>query len=156
MDKKLQEKEEIKNSKFDKIRLWLLLRRLEKQKEVKLELLPDGNTQVTLTEKGKVKHFRFHLGDIAENFSSKAWDGKWRIIFFDVPEKKRSDRNGFRNVLTGLKFYKLQKSVYLTPYPCESEIEYFRQYYGLGSEVQTLITDRIENDQAYRLYFGLT
>jgi hypothetical protein len=152
----LDKREEIKNYKFDKVRLWVLLRRLEKQKDVKLTALADGSVQVNLTDQGKARHLKYKLEDLADNFAKKDWDGKWRIIIFDVAERKRDGRDSFRWVLKSLKFYQLQKSVYLTPYACEDEVEYLRNYFDLGPEVQMLIASKIENDQAYRMYFGLT
>jgi len=154
--KEKEKREEMKNHRFDKVRLWGLLRRLEKQKDVHFSTGPDGLIQIDLTEKGKAKHLKFKLKELEENFSRKKWDGKWRLIFFDVPEQKRSGRDQFRHFLKNLKFYPLQKSVYLTPYPCQDEIEYLRNYFGLGSQAQILVAEKLENDETYRLYFGLT
>lgn len=156
LDKKGEEAEERANTKFDKVRLWVVLRRLEKSSQVKIERLSDGTAEVTLTDKGKLKKLRFDLDDLAANFHKRDWDGRWRIIIFDIPEKKRSRRDAFRQFLNRLRFYQLQKSVYLTAYPCENEIEYLRRVYELGDNVQILVVQTIENDSAYRLYFGLS
>lgn len=155
VNKKLDEREEIKNTKFDKVRLWLILRRLEKQRDVEFEQKPDGITVIKLTEKGKTRFFQYKLEEMLELFNKKEWDGKWRIIIFDVPEKERGKRDSFRAFLNRLKFFQLQESVYLTPYPCETEIAYLREYYGLGKKVQVLVTTGLEDDGAYRAYFGL-
>lgn len=155
LKEELDKREEIKNHKFDKVRLWVLLRRLEKQKDVRFTALPDGLIQVNLTDQGKTKHLKYKLEELTDSFAKKNWDGKWRIIIFDVAELRRAGRDSFRWILKSLKFYQLQKSVYLTPYPCEDEVEYLRNYFDLGSEVQILTAAKIENDQAYRLYFGL-
>jgi len=151
----LDRREELRNAKFDKVRLWLVLRRLEKQREVKLIDLADGSTQVKLTEKGRMRYLRFKLSDLFDQFSKKQWDGKWRIIVFDVPEKQRKQRDSFRNLLNALRFYELQESVYLAPYPCEIEMEYLREYHQLGKKVQILVTSGLEDDSVYRTYFGL-
>lgn len=156
LTKKSKEWDEIKNTKFDKVRLWVLLRRLEKQKDVKFLTLKDGSVEVSLTEKGRVKYIKLKLENLGEVFSTKNWDGKWRLIIFDVPEKNRASRNAFRKILSDLKFYQLQKSVYLTPYDCEREVEWLRRYYGLGTQVQVLVIEKLENSEAYRQYFGLT
>ncbi|MBI3558904.1 CRISPR-associated endonuclease Cas2 [Candidatus Gottesmanbacteria bacterium] len=155
VNKKIDEREEIKSTKFDKIRLWLILRRLEKQRDVELEQKLDGMTIVKLTEKGKTRFLQYKLEEMPELFNKKNWDRKWRIIVFDVPEKERGKRDSFRAFLNRLKFFQLQESVYLTPYPCETEIEYLREYYGLGKKVQVLVTMGLEDDSAYRAYFGL-
>lgn len=153
--RKIDERDELKATKFDKVRLWSILRRLEKQRDVRLREAADGSTIVELTEKGKTRFYQYRLEEIPVTFSKKEWDRKWRIVVFDVPEKERGKRDSFRAFLNRLKFYQLQESVYLTPYPCEGEMEYLREYYGLGKKVQVLVTAGLEDDGAYRAYFGL-
>lgn len=150
-----KEREEIKNTKFDKIRLWKILRRLDKQRDVELQKQPDGTTLVKLTDKGHVRFLRYKLEELSNTLNKKKWDGRWRIIIFDVPEKERSKRDSFRAFLNSLKFYQLQESVYLTPYPCEDEMEYLRDYYHLGKNAQMLVTNGLEDDDAFKMYFGL-
>lgn len=45
------------------------------------------------------------------------WDGKWRIIMFDIPERKREDRNWLRCQLLGCDYKPLQKSVFIGKQP---------------------------------------
>src|SRR3989344_528013 len=47
----------------------------------------------------------------------RKWDGYWRMIIFDVPEKKRRYRDYLRQMLKTLGFKELQKSTWVTPYP---------------------------------------
>ncbi|OGE64556.1 hypothetical protein A3I48_03535 [Candidatus Daviesbacteria bacterium RIFCSPLOWO2_02_FULL_36_7] len=42
------------------------------------------------------------------------WDGKWRIVVFDIPEQKRLIRNLFRRNLKKWSFKHLQKSVWIS------------------------------------------
>lgn len=49
---------------------------------------------------------------VSEDF--KEWDGKWRIIIFDIPEEKRIIRNLFRRNLKKWGFKHLQKSVWIS------------------------------------------
>lgn len=58
-------------------------------------------------------------------FSNKPWDGKWRILGFDIEEEKRSLRNIFRKFLHRFGFGMLQKSLYISPLPLEEDIERF-------------------------------
>lgn len=44
----------------------------------------------------------------------KKWDGKWRIVIFDIPEEKRVIRNLFRRNLKKWGFKQLQKSVWIS------------------------------------------
>lgn len=53
----------------------------------------------------------------------KAWDKKWRIVIFDIPEIMRARRKQLRGLLGRLGFRKIQKSVWLTPYDFLGEVE---------------------------------
>ena len=44
------------------------------------------------------------------------WDGKWRIVLFDVPESKRPIRDYLRGVLKRLGFKEFQRSMWVWPY----------------------------------------
>lgn len=50
-------------------------------------LLEDKNGQLKITREGKRYLFRcLSLGDNRELNKNKKWDGKWRVIVFDIPE----------------------------------------------------------------------
>lgn len=50
------------------------------------------------------------------------WDGKWRLIIYDVPEKYRKKRNQIREILNRHGYGLWQKSVYITPHPVMVEV----------------------------------
>lgn len=133
--------------KFNIWRLRQLLRRLEAQKIVEVT-----NGRVTLTENGRKKFLRYRLEDML--LTGKI-DGKWRIVIYDIANLKRSQRDHFRSMLKKLHFLQLQESVYLTPYACEGEIEYLKQLFDIGSEVHVIKVVGLENEDAYRSYFGI-
>ncbi len=93
---------------------------------------------------------------IEMELKEKKWDGKWRIIIYDIFSKKRWERELFRRTLKRLKFLQLQKSVYLTPFECRNEIEYLRQVCNVDKEVLILTVSSLENEKAYKEYFGLS
>lgn len=138
--------------KFNKWRLRQVLKRLYDQKLVEIYETGEGYT-VKVTEKGRRRLLKYNLDDLI--LTDKKWDKKWRIIIYDVDESKKTLRNVFQKMLRKLEFLQLQKSVYLTPYPCENEVEYLRQIYGIGREVVLLTITGLENEQAYKEYFGL-
>jgi hypothetical protein len=47
---------------------------------------------------------------------ARSWDGKWRLIVFDVPESKRAIRDYFRSLLKRLGFAEFQRSMWLSPH----------------------------------------
>ncbi len=44
------------------------------------------------------------------------WDNKWRLIAFDIPEKRREARDWLRSILKGYEYKPLQKSVFIGKY----------------------------------------
>ncbi len=48
---------------------------------------------------------------------ARAWDGRWRLVVFDIPTARDSDRTRLRRRLRSLGFGYLQKSVWITPDP---------------------------------------
>jgi hypothetical protein len=152
LDKK-REEERNQWKKYNNWRLKQVLKRLHEQKLVEILETKDGYT-VKVTEKGRRRRLKYNLDELM--LTNKKWDKKWRIIVYDVDESKKPLRNVFQKVLRKLEFLQIQKSVYLTPYPCEDEIEYLRQIYGIGPEVVLLTIAGLENEQAYKEYFGLS
>ncbi len=141
------EKDKKEWNKFNLWRLRQVIKRLQYQKVVEII-----NDEVRITDKGRQKQLKFDLEKIE---LQKKTDGKWRIIIYDISNIKKSQRDLFRDVLKRLKFFRLQESVYLTPFICDDEIEYLRQTFQIGSEVQVLKVSKLENDQVYRNYFGI-
>lgn len=52
-----------------------------------------------------------------------AWDGRWRLVIFDIPEKKRDVRDRLRRALNKLGLGILQASVWISPYNIKTEID---------------------------------
>jgi phenylacetic acid degradation operon negative regulatory protein len=48
---------------------------------------------------------------------SRHWDGKWRLVVFDIPNAKGGHREKLRRYLRGKSFGCLQRSVWVTPEP---------------------------------------
>ncbi len=46
---------------------------------------------------------------------NKKWDRHWRLISFDIPQKRRNERDKIRRLLYKLGFRGLQRSVWITP-----------------------------------------
>ena len=53
----------------------------------------------------------------------RPWDGKWRLVIFDVPQAKASARVRLRRSLANRGFGYLQNSVWITPDPLNDERE---------------------------------
>lgn len=141
---------------WERFNLWRLrevLKRLREQKIVEI-VEENGEPVVVLTKKGKTRYLKYKLGEMIIKKPPK-WDAKWRLVIYDIAKYKKNVQQAFRETLKRLKFFRLQKSVYLYPYPCQDEIEFLRQYYGIGDEVIVLTVEDLEDEEAYKKYFGL-
>jgi len=83
------------------------------------------------------------------------WDGKWRIVMFDIWETRKAERDRLREVLLRMGFVKLQASVWIFPYPCEELFVYVRTQLRLGPAVKYMVVEEIDNDRALRIEFDL-
>lgn len=75
------------------------------------------------------------------------WDGKWRVVIFDVPEKYRTFRDSLRFKLLSLGFVKIQKSVYVFPYPCTEEIVSLSKSLSIEKNVTVMIAEIILGEE---------
>ena len=85
-------------------------------------------TVVRLTKEGQHKLLKYKFEDLQIKKPGK-WDRKWRVVIFDIPEQFKLARESLRRKLQEMGFYKLQKSVWVYPYPCEDEIDFINQLY---------------------------
>src|SRR3989338_1452058 len=140
---------------WERFNLWRLRQVIKRMQNSKLVEVKEekGVPIIKITHKGKQKLLRYKIDEMVLDESN--WDSKWRLVIYDVQTGKRANSEMFRIMLNKLRFLKLQKSVYLTPFKCEDEIEYLRLLFEIGNEVQILKVGSLENEAAYRRYFGI-
>lgn len=107
-----------------------------------------------LTEKGEQELLKYQLKETAIKKPRK-WDKKWRVVIFDIKEKKRLIRDELRRELINLGFIKLQNSIWVHPYECEEVIILLKSYFHFGKDVLYMTVESIENDKWLRQAFGL-
>src|SRR3989338_8683086 len=83
------------------------------------------------------------------------WDKKWRVIIFDIPEKKKKIRDQIRSLFVSAGFFRLQDSVWVYPYDCEDIVGLLKTDFGIGKDLLYMIVDEIENDKHLRREFNL-
>lgn len=94
-------------------RLDSALRRLYKQGWIKTEY-KETKKILSLTAKGELEAL-FQIAHTSP--APKHWDGRWRLVMFDIPEGARNLRRKLRTILCSLGYRALQASVYTYPYP---------------------------------------
>ena len=116
----------------------------------------NGKFTIELTERGR-KVVKEILFDNMKIEKQNIWDKKWRIVIFDIPEKKlgKQIRNLLRSKLQTIGFYQLQKSVWVHPYPCKKEIQLICEVYEANPYVNMITAEKICNDDSLTKYFNL-
>jgi hypothetical protein len=114
----------------------------------------EGQQILTLSEDGKKRVFRFNLDQIAVKRPGR-WDGYWRIIIFDIPERKKQGREALRSKLKQLGFHPLQKSCFIHPFDCKSEIDFISEIFEVSPYVNFIVAKEIEGAMLLRKFFGL-
>ena len=129
------------------------LRRMVRQRYVEIISI-NGVEVIKITEKGKTRALRYQL-DTMSVARPKKWDRKWRLVIFDIPEKKKIARETLRRKLTAMDFVRIQKSVFIHPFPCREQIEFLREVYQLRPYFIYLEATHIEDEAKYRRRFEI-
>lgn len=126
---------------------------LRRQGLIRMSKGADGY-EIRLTEKGRERIGEVAYGHIAVR-SQEHWDGIWRLVLFDIPNKHRWARECFRAKLKDMDFFQLQKSIFVTPYPCEKEISFLAGLFHIASSVRVAEATTIGDDTHLRAHFNL-
>lgn len=114
----------------------------------------DDKKFLRITPAGR-KTFAFEQAKVALKNQKKKWDRRWRMIVFDVPERRRRVRNRLRAVMLDIGFVRLQDSVWIYPYDCEDFVALLKAELKIGKDVLYAIVDTIEQDKNLRHHFNL-
>jgi phenylacetic acid degradation operon negative regulatory protein len=91
---------------------------LEKQQLLERDASAPDDRFYRLTAQG-----RLHVlgGRDPEEQWARPWDGRWRLVLFDVPTRQNAQRERLRRYLRNNGFGYLQNSVWITPDPLAEE-----------------------------------
>lgn len=112
-------------------------------------------SRIELTEKGIKIAEELSQREEVRPVKQKKWDQKWRIIMFDVWERRRKVRDELREILKEVGFIKVQNSAWAYPYPCEKLLVFLRTHLRLGHGILYVVADEIEHDEKLRSHFKL-
>jgi len=113
----------------------------------------DEKEPICITEKGMKRFLRYSLSHRAGE-KIKKWDYLWRMVIFDIPNKKRKSREVFRRALISFGFYPLQKSVFVSPRKCEKEMIALGRMYGVSVHMLILTVASLgPREDGVRKYF---
>lgn len=111
----------------------------------------EGKRFIRLTRQGKLK-------TLFDNFGLDkhgVWDGKWRVVLYDIPQVAHTVRFQLLRQLKALGFVQLQASVYVGPYALnEAAVQYLRMS-GLIKYIRIMLVERMDDDAHLRKIFKL-
>lgn len=117
-----------------------LARALKRLRENGLvELFDDKELILRLTDRGRERVVLANL--LVED---KKWDGKYRIVIFDIPEKRRVARDLFRTKLKGWGFIPWQRSVWVIKKNCTKPLRDFIRQVGIKDWVMVIESDNVD------------
>lgn len=130
------------------------IKSLEDRKFVRF-WVKDGKGHLTLTEEGK-NYFAGLKAKKIKLTHKPTWDGKWRIVTFDIPEKQKIQRKRFSNTLNFIGMHNLEKSIFVYPHECREAIFKIASLYEVERNIKYIIADSIEPDQKLKMAFPFT
>lgn len=148
-----EDKERVSWKKFNQYRIRQYISQLKKQDLIKRSIKNHQKCYI-LTDKGR----RFVLKYNVEKLQlgrQKKWDGRWRIVIFDIPENKKMARDALRNKFKKLGMLQLQKSVFVYPYDCKKEIDFVSDFFGVANDILYLDAKIHEVEKDLKVFFGL-
>lgn len=108
------------------------------------------SVQLQLTVKGIHRIQRAQIEAIAVQ-PQVPWDKKWRMVLFDIPARKADSRYILTSQLKRLGFVMVQRSMWVHPYPCFSQVAQLVQYANLQPFVTMAEISQIDESSLRRL-----
>lgn len=129
------------------------VKRLQKHGFVSL-VKSERGLKIKLLSKGRVYLYKLNFEKLTLP-KPVVWDRKWRLFFFDIPEKYRNERNMIRRKLQTLGCYNIQRSVFIYPHECRKELEMVAGYYKVQKYTLYAEVISIEMERTLKKHFQL-
>jgi len=139
--------------KDDEQKIKRAIKDLKQQEFIKQKQDYDGSVIISLSEKGRLRALNLAF----RRFENKReiWDGKWRMVSFDIPNSSVKGRKALAYRLKTGGFYKLQESLFLYPYDCKKEINALVHFFKIEKYVRFGIIESIDNQDSMIHHFKL-
>jgi len=135
-------------------RAMTVLGRLKAKGEIEF-IEREGKRYARLTPRGKelLAFYREKLR--LQEEKPRRWDQRYRLVMFDIPEKRKRTRDQLRLTMREIGFLRLQDSAWVYPYDCEEFVALLKAHLHIGKDVLYAVIEEIENDAVIRTHFHL-
>lgn len=106
-----------------------------------VDFIGDDQLILRLTDFGRNKALWIKMKESVDR-----WDGKWRLVFWDIPEERKAIRNVLRSKLKQLGFVMWQKSVWASKKNCTELLRNFIKSVGVEEWVFVVESDNVERN----------
>lgn len=120
------------------------LRRIIYQMKEKGLLAGTYEHGLQVTDKARRRLERADIRDLCVRPAPR-WDGKWRIVIYDIPEAHASARQALTICLRAYGCFQLQKSTWITPFPCRDDIVALSAYHSVDKYVTYFEATHLDN-----------
>src|SRR3989344_3567624 len=104
----------------------------------------NGKRHARITEKGEqMLQLETEKAVMAKK---RRWDRQWRVVIFDIPERRKNVRTKVRRFMQEYWFTRLQDSVWVYPHDCEDLITLMKANFRIGTYVIFMIVLRFVYD----------
>jgi phenylacetic acid degradation operon negative regulatory protein len=110
-------------------------------------------SQYALTERGRAILAEGDERIFEEPFT--AWDGRWHLVVYSLPEKKRKKRNELRKKLIWLGFGNLAPGTWVTPHDRLNDLEMMLDALKIREFVTLFLADTDTSDEIVRQCWDL-
>ena len=131
-----------------------VLGRLKQKGDIEFEER-DGKRYVWLTKRGEERFALEQQKMTLDEARPRKWDRRYRLVMFDVPEKRKKTRERLRYEMQDVGFLRIQDSAWVYPYDCEEFIAILKADLHIGKDVLYAVVEEIENDAVIRTHFRL-
>lgn len=114
-----------------------------------------GNKIYRVTERGRAKIYRILKQPLSPIPKPVTWDGKWRVIFFDIPVSRNHARDAFRYGLRSYGCHQMQQSTFVHPFPCVKEIRKLAKDLGIEKYIKVYTIEDFDDKEALAVFHDL-
>jgi len=116
--------------------------------------IQNGKEELVLTDQGKDKVWSY-LEENLQIVKQKKWDKRWRVLMFDIPETKGKIRREVSWKIKDIGMKAIQNSVFISPFPCQKEIEKIASHYNVQKHFIYFEADTVVTEQNLLQHFEL-
>jgi len=138
---------------YERKRIFQAVKRMENN-ELLIRQIKNGVEKLVLTPKGHTRLTEYRMDDLKIS-EVKKWDGKWRILMFDIPEVKSKVRREVSFKIKDIGMKAIQDSVFVSPFPCWEQLEIISQHYFVKKYFIYFEADTYEGVDNLLQYFKL-